>query len=65
LLQIVRDDDDCMVSLEFDNCFLDFCRRYRIDGRAGFVEKQDLRMQRDGARDAEALLLPTRKADAM
>ena len=50
--------------LQFVDQFLDLGGRDRIERRAGLVEQDDFRLDRDGARDAQALLLAAGQAEA-
>ncbi len=65
LLQIVRHDDDRVIRLQLLDGLLDFGRRDGVDRGAGFVEKKDFRLDGDGPRDAEPLLLTSRKIEAV
>src|SRR6266853_1282525 len=58
LLHIVRYERNAIVRFQLGDQLLDALRRYRIERRGGLVEQQDLRLHRDGAGDAQALLLP-------
>src|SRR6185369_11875636 len=57
LLHVVGDDRDGVVLFELADELLDFRRRYRVERRRGLVQEQHLRLDRDRARDAQALLL--------
>src|SRR5579883_205378 len=63
LLHVVGDDDDRVVLLQLVDQFLDLGGRDRIERRARLVEQDDLGLHRDGAGDAEALLLAARQAE--
>src|SRR5580658_1971299 len=63
LLHVVRHNGDAIVGLELSDEFLDALRRDRIERRGGLVEEQDLRLDGDGARDAETLLLAARERE--
>jgi hypothetical protein len=60
----VGDDDDRVVALELGDELLDLQRRDGIQGGARLVHEDHLRLDRDGAGDAQALLLAAREADA-
>src|SRR5260370_18201177 len=62
LLHVVGDDHDRVVLFELVDQLLDFGGRDRIERRARLVEQYPLRLYRDGARDAQALLLPAGEA---
>src|SRR3954452_13706726 len=64
LLHIVRDDDDRVALLELGDELLDTKRRDRVQRRARLVHEDHLGLDRDGAGDAQALLLAARQADA-
>jgi hypothetical protein len=64
LLHIVRDDDDRVVGLQFVDQFLDLRCRDRIERRGGFVEQDDFGLHRNGACDAQTLLLAAGKAQS-
>ena len=49
---------------QFVDQFLDLRRGDRVERRAGFVHQQHLGRGRDGAGDAQALLLAARQAGA-
>ena len=57
LLHVVGHEDDRVALLELHHQILDLRRGHRVDGRAGLVHEQDLRLGGDGARDAQPLLL--------
>src|SRR3954466_4358967 len=61
LLHVVGDDHDRVVVLQLVNQFLDLGGRARVEGRAWFGEQDPLRPHRDGARDAQPLLLAPRQ----
>src|ERR1041385_1493392 len=56
LLHVVRDDDDREILFQLENQFLDPARRDRIERRSRFVHENNLRLDRDCARDAQTLL---------
>src|SRR5262249_4597847 len=60
LLHVVRHDDDRIVALELVDQLLDLGSRDGIESRTGLIKQNDLGFYRDGGRDAQALLLPTR-----
>src|SRR5215475_12537851 len=62
LLHVVGHDHDRELLAQVADQFLDPRGRDRIERRGGFVEQDHLRLDRDAARDAEALLLPAREA---
>ena len=64
LLQVVRHDDDRVLRLELLDQLLDLQRGDRIERRAGLVHQDDLRLDRDRARDAQPLLLAARERQA-
>src|SRR4051794_33320767 len=64
LLHVVRDDDDRVALLELGDELLDLQRGDRVQRRAGLVHQDHLGLDRDRARDAQALLLATREAHA-
>src|SRR5579864_1834848 len=57
LLHVVRDDHDRVVPLELLHEVLDARGRDRIESGARLVHQDDIRLNGDGARDAEPLLL--------
>ena len=57
LLHVVRDDDDRVLLLQVLHEVLDAGRCDRVEGRAWLVHQDDVRLDRDGACDAQALLL--------
>src|SRR5436305_359576 len=63
LLHVMGDDHDGITGFQLVDQFLDSRGRDRIERRAGFVEQNDLRLYRDGARDAQALLLSAGQAE--
>src|ERR1019366_7599015 len=64
LLHVVGNDGDCIVLRQFLDQFLDLGGRNRIERRAGLVEQDHLGPHRDGAGDAEPLLLAAGQAEA-
>jgi hypothetical protein len=58
LLHIVGDDDDGEIALQFLDQLLDFQRRNRVERAGRLIEQDDLGFYRDGAGNAQALLLP-------
>src|SRR5215467_5264057 len=65
LLHVMRDDHDRIVRLELVDQLLDLGGRDRIERRAGLIEQDHLGFHRNGARDAQALLLAARQAQAI
>src|SRR5262245_18590296 len=65
LLHVVGDDRDRVVLFELVDQLLDLGRRDRIERRAGLIEQDDLRTHRDGAGDAQALLLAAGQGKAV
>src|SRR5262249_54158789 len=65
LLHVVGGDDDRVVLLQLVDQFLDLGGRNRIERRARLVEQDDLGLDRDGAGDAQPLLLAARQALAV
>ena len=63
LLHVVRDDHDRVVALQLVHQVLDRLRRDRVERGGGLVEQDHLRLDRDRARDAEALLLAAGEAE--
>src|SRR6195952_1734166 len=63
LLHVVGDDGDRVVLRQFLDQFLDLGRRDRIQRRARLVEKDHFRPDRDGAGDAQPLLLSAGQAE--
>ncbi len=64
LLHVMGDDDDRVFGAQLVDQFLDLGGRERIECRGRLVEEDDLRLDGNGAGDAEALLLAARKAGA-
>src|SRR3954453_677370 len=64
LLHVVRDDDDRVASLDLMHQVLDAGGCDWIERRARLVHQDDLRLNREGSGDAEALLLTARQAEA-
>src|SRR5436309_13301849 len=64
LLHIVRHCYDCVLAFEFVNQFLDFRRSNRIECRTRLIHQDHFRLHGERARDAEPLLLATRKTGA-
>src|SRR3954471_10134910 len=64
LLHVVRDDHDRVALLQVLDEVLDLERRDRVEGGAGLVHEDYVGLDRDRARDAKALLLAAREADA-
>src|SRR5579863_2703825 len=64
LLHRVRDDDDRVARSQLLDQILDARSRDRIERRARLVHEDHLRLNGDGARDAQALLLTARKSGA-
>ena len=63
LLHIVRDHDDRVIFFELEREFFDSGRGDGIEGRGGFVHQEDFGAGREGAGDAEALLLTAGDAE--
>ncbi len=57
LLHVVGDDRDGEIVLQFVDQFLDLQRADRIERAGRLIEQDHLRPHRDGARDAQPLLL--------
>src|SRR5450755_389089 len=57
LLHVMRHNHDCIILREFVDEFFDLQRRDRIKGRGWLIHKQHIRLDCQGARDAETLLL--------
>ena len=57
LSQVVGDDDEGDLPAQGEDLFFDDGRCDGIEGAAGFVEKDDFRLEGEGPGDAEALLL--------
>src|SRR5487761_626319 len=64
LLHVVGDDDQGASFLQLREQLLDLCRADGIESRAGLIEQEDLRADGERPRDAQTLLLPSRKAEA-
>src|SRR5689334_22589001 len=64
LLHVVRDDYDGVVGLQLVHELLDPPRGNRIECRRRLVEEEDRRLDRNAARNAQALLLAAGKAGA-
>src|ERR1041384_4868020 len=62
LLHVVSDNDDRVLLLQLADQLLNFCRRDRVERGTGLVHEHDLRLDGEGAGDAQALLLSARKA---
>jgi hypothetical protein len=60
----VRHDDDRELFLQFMNQFFHLRGRDWIERGAGLVHQQNLRIDRDRARDAQPLLLSSGKAES-
>ena len=65
LLHVVGDDHDRVVGLQLVDQLLDLGGRDRIERRARLVEQDHLGLHRDGAGDAQALLLAAGQAQAV
>ncbi len=63
LLDGVRHQDDGVFLLQFLQRCLHFAGRDRVQAGGGLVEQDDLRLQGQDARQAQALLLPAGKGD--
>src|SRR5699024_1898565 len=63
LLHVVRDDDDRVITRQLIHQVLDLEGGDRVEGRTGFVHQDHLGVDRDGPRDAQALLLATRQGE--
>src|SRR5438105_15585796 len=61
LLHIMRDDDDGVMALEFENQVFDAGGRGGVESRSRLVEQNDLRVGCQRLRDTQALLLPAGK----
>src|SRR6185503_20825016 len=61
LLHVMGDDDDGVFRLELVDQLLDALGGDRIQRRGGLVHQQDLRLDRQRARDAQPLLLAARE----
>src|SRR4051794_25814200 len=57
LLHVVGDDDDRVLVLHLDHELFDTAGRDRVERRTRFVHEDHLWLDRNGARDAQALLL--------
>src|SRR5437764_1350414 len=64
LLHVVGDDDDRVALAQLGDQLLDLQRGDRIQRGAGLVHEDDLGLHRQGARDAQALLLAAGEPDA-
>src|SRR3989441_2786084 len=64
LLHVVRHDDHGIVLFQVKDKVLDLRGCDRIEGGARLVHEDDLRLDREGARNAEALLLAARETRA-
>src|SRR3954469_24489856 len=64
LLHVVRDDHDRVALLELGDQLLDPQSGDRVERGAGLVHQYHLGLDRQRARDAQALLLAAREADA-
>ena len=62
LLHVVRHDDDRVVALELVHEILDARRRDRVECGRRLVHEDDVGLDRERARDAQALLLTSREA---
>src|SRR5699024_1733002 len=62
-LHLVRDDDDGDAELDVDTLddVEDVLGRLRVERARRLVSEEDRRVRREGARDADALLLPARE----
>ena len=56
-------DEDRVAALQFLDQVLDLARGDGVEGGAGLVQQENLRLRRDGPRDAEPLLLPPREGE--
>ena len=63
LLHVMGDNRDAVVVFQLCDQFLDALGRERVQRRRRLVEQQDLRLHRDGACNAQPLLLPAREAE--
>src|SRR5690242_10701108 len=63
LLQVMRDDGDGVVLLELLDQLLDLERGDGVERGGWLVHQDDLRLDGERARDAEALLLSAREAE--
>src|SRR4051812_7185376 len=64
LLHVMGDDGDGVVFRQFLDQFLDSGGRNRVERRARLVEQYHFGTHRDGARNAQPLLLPAGQAEA-
>src|SRR5438045_1298975 len=64
LLHIVSHDRDRIAAAKLVNQLLDLGGGDRVERRTGLVHQNDLRVDRDRAGDAQALLLPARQSGA-
>ena len=62
LLHVVRDDDDGVLLLQLPDQLFHFGGGDGIERGAGLIHQDDLGLDREGARNAETLLLARRKA---
>ena len=65
LLHVVGDDDDGVAAAQLGDQVLDARRGPRIERRGRLVHEQDLRIDGQGAGDAQPLLLPAGKAQGV
>src|SRR5262245_6277584 len=65
LLHVMGDNHDRVILFELVDQLLDFGGRDRVERRTRLVEQYHLRPHRDGARNAEALLLPAGEAQSI
>src|SRR5215470_18502041 len=65
LLHVVGDDGDGVIVLELVDQLLDLGGGDRVERRTRLVEQDHLRLDRDGAGDAQALLLAARQAQVV
>ena len=63
LVEVVGDEDDGLVqhALKTEELILHLAADQRVEGREGFVEEPQVRLDRERAGDADALLLAARK----
>jgi len=59
----VRDEDDGVILLQFLQGGFDFARGDRVESRGRFVEQDDLGLERQHTRQADALLLSARERE--
>src|SRR5438270_2908096 len=64
LLHVVSDDDDGVLLFQLPDQLFDFGGRDRVERGARLVHQNDLRLDREGARDAKPLLLTSGKSVA-